>query len=98
MIGADIAAGMVQRTRAAARERGASNLIAVQAERPPSPLQQRDLRAILCTNGLQVMPDLPTTLKEFRRVLTPTGTLFVTTITAPIDECFRKAQPRTCRR
>jgi len=90
VIGADIAAGMVQRTRAAARERGASNLIAVQADAHHLPFNNATFGAILCTNGLQVMPDLPTTLKEFRRVLTPNGTLFVTTITAPIDQVLPK--------
>ena len=94
VIGADIAAGMVQRTRAVARERGASNLIAVQADAHHLPFHNATFGAILCINGLQVMPNLPRTLKEFRRVLTPTGTLFVSTITAPIDRALpRSATP-----
>jgi ubiquinone/menaquinone biosynthesis C-methylase UbiE len=90
VIGADIATGMVQRTRATARERGASNLIAVQADAHHLPFKNATFGAILCINGLQVMPNLPATLKEFRRVLTATGTLFVTTITAPLDQALPK--------
>jgi demethylmenaquinone methyltransferase/2-methoxy-6-polyprenyl-1,4-benzoquinol methylase len=82
---------MVQRTREAARERGASNLTAVQADAHDLPFNDGTFGAILCINGLQVMPGLPTTLEEFRRVLTPTGTLFVSTITAPIDRALPKS-------
>ena len=91
VVGADIAAGMVQRTRAAARERGTPNLTAVQADAHHLPFDDGTFGAILCINGLQVMPDLPTTLEEFRRVLTPSGTLFVSTITAPLDRALPKS-------
>ena len=90
VVGADIAAGMVQRTREAARERGASNLMAVQADAHDLPFDDGTFGAILCINGLQVIPDLPTTLEEFRRVLAPTGALFVSTITAPLDRALPK--------
>ena len=90
VVGADIAAGMVQRTRAAARERGTPNLTAVQADAHHLPFNDSTFRAILCINGLQVMPNLPATLVEFHRVLTPTGTLFVSTITAPLDRALPK--------
>jgi len=85
VVGADIATGMVNRTRATARERGTPNLVAVQADAHRLPFDDSTFGAILCINGIQVMPDLPATLSEFHRVLNARGTLFVSTITAPLS-------------
>lgn len=36
------------------------------------------------------MPNLPATLKEFHRALKPTGTLYVSLITAPLEAALPK--------
>lgn len=88
VVGSDIAAGMVQRTHEVARERGTANLVPVQADAHHLPFADATFGAILCINGLQVMPNMRATLEEFRRVLNPTGTLFVSLITAPLERAL----------
>ncbi len=90
VVGSDIAAGMVQRTREVAREQRTPNLVAVQADAHHLPFADATFGAILCINGLQVMPNLQATLKEFHRVLRPTGTLHVSLITAPLERALPK--------
>jgi len=89
MVGSDIAAGMVRRTQEVAREQRTPNLVAVQAD-AHLPFADATFGAILCINGLQVMPNLRATLKEFRRTLRPTGTLYVSLITAPLEAALPK--------
>ncbi|MGI8708359.1 MAG: class I SAM-dependent methyltransferase [Actinomycetota bacterium] len=90
MVGSDIAAGMVRRTQEVAREQRTPNLVAVQADAHNLPFADATFGAILCINGLQVMPNLRATLKEFRRTLRPTGTLYVSLITAPLEAALPK--------
>ncbi len=90
VVGSDIAAGMVQRTREVAREQRTPNLVAVQADAHHLPFAEATFGAILCINGLQVMPNMPATLKEFHRTLKPTGTLYVSLITAPLERALPK--------
>lgn len=84
VVGCDIAEGMVDRARAAARDAGVSNLVAVQADAHHLPFADGAFAAIMCTNGLQVIPGLHAALGELTRVLQPGGTLFVSVLTLPL--------------
>lgn len=82
VVGADIAAGMVVETQRVARDRGFTNLSGVQADAHALPFAGGAFGAILCTNGLQVIPGLEPTLAELHRVLRPDGTVYVSVISA----------------
>lgn len=84
VVGADIATGMVVRARRTAREAGTINLVAVQADAHRLPFGDDSFGAILCTNGLQVIPGLEPTLSELHRVLRPEAKIFVSVVTLPI--------------
>lgn len=84
VVGVDIAEGMVQESRAVARREGLSNLSVVQSSVHEMPFPDGTFRAILCTNGLQVMPDLEAAVTELARVLAPGGTLFVSVVGVPL--------------
>lgn len=88
IIGVDIAEGMVRETagRAAAQ---APNLVALQADAHHLPFDDASFRAVLCTNGLQVMPGLEPSLDEMERVLAPGGRLYVSVLLAPVGAAFR---------
>jgi len=85
VVGADIAAGMVEEAKARADGRGAKWLTTAQADVQRLPFRDRSFGAIMCTNGLQVMPPLPITLAELGRVLDQDGTLLVCMILFPIE-------------
>jgi ubiquinone/menaquinone biosynthesis C-methylase UbiE len=76
VVGADIAEGMVR--EAAARR--LPNLAVVQADAHHLPFEDGAFGAILCTNGLQVIPGLRPAIQELARVLAPEGTLFVSVV------------------
>jgi ubiquinone/menaquinone biosynthesis C-methylase UbiE len=80
VVGADIAAGMVVETRRVGRDRGLSNLSGVQADAHRLPFRDGGFGAILCTNGLQVIPGLERTLAELHRVLRHDGTIFLSVV------------------
>lgn len=84
VVGADIAPGMVAEARRAADEAGVENLVTVQADAHHLPFADESFGAIMCTNGLQVIPGLRRTITELRRVLHPEGALFVSTFTVPL--------------
>ena len=88
VVGADIAAGMVIETTRAARERGLTNLSGVQADAHRLPFANGSFGAILCTNGLQVIPGLRPTLGELHRVLNEYGTLLVSVVSAVFIGAF----------
>ena len=88
VVGVDIAEGMVRE----ASERGAAeapNLVAVQADAHHLPFGDAAFRAVLCTNGLQVMPGLVPSIAEMARVLAPGGRFYVSVIGAPLGAAFR---------
>lgn len=85
VVGVDIAQGMVAKARDAAREYGAGNLVALRADAHRIPISSGSFGAILCTNGLQVMPGLGDTLAELERVLAPGGALYTSVITLPVS-------------
>jgi SAM-dependent methyltransferase len=84
VVGADIARGMVAEARARAGSAGISNLATVQADAHHLPFGDGAFAAILCTNGLQVIPGLGRALDEMSRVLAPDGALFASVVHLPV--------------
>ena len=84
VVGCDIAGGMVRKARSAALESDVDNLVAVQADAHNLPFEKGSFGAILCTNGLQVIPGLHRSVSELTRVLAPGGRLYVSTVTLPL--------------
>jgi ubiquinone/menaquinone biosynthesis C-methylase UbiE len=85
VVGADIASGMVRQAKANALRAGLRNLVGVQADAHHLPFPDGAFGAILCTNGLQVMPGLAETLAELRRVLADDGRLYVSVVNLPLS-------------
>jgi ubiquinone/menaquinone biosynthesis C-methylase UbiE len=81
--GVDIAEGMVRESKKVAEQRGLSNLVTVCADAHHLPFPDGAFGAVLCTNGLQVIPGLRPTISELVRVLAPGGTIFVSVLLAP---------------
>ena len=86
VIGVDIAEGMVRQANVVAREAGLTNLLAVQADAHKLPFPDGCFGAVLCTNGLQVIPGLSPTVTELVRVLRPRGTVYVSFLSAPVTQ------------
>jgi SAM-dependent methyltransferase len=84
VVGADIAAGMVRRAKRAGAEAGVPNLVAVQADAHRLPFADNSFGAILCTNGLQVIPGLDMAVGELARVLAPGASIHTSVITMPL--------------
>lgn len=84
VVGVDIAEGMVRQAASVARREAVANLFAVQASVHALPFPDETFPAILCTNGLQVMPGLHGAVAELTRVLKPGGTLFVSVVGVPL--------------
>jgi SAM-dependent methyltransferase len=84
VIGVDIAEGMVREARRAAVEAGTSNLVAVCADAHHLPFPDGAFGAVLCSNGLQVMPGLTPSVRELVRVLAPGGDIYVSVLLAPL--------------
>lgn len=80
VVGADYAWGMV----AAASCRGTPNLAPIQADIHELPFADATFPAILCTYGLQVIPDLEGALSELARVLRLRGVLLFSMVLAPV--------------
>lgn len=84
VVGVDIAGGMVARTREVALGQRVDNLVSVQADAHHLPFPDNTFSAVVCSNGLQVMPGLVPSVQELTRVLTYGGRLFVSVILAPL--------------
>lgn len=84
IVGVDLAKGMVEESARVAGREGLSNLTVVQADAHELPFEDGTFKAILCTNGLQVMPGLEGAVAELARVLAPGGTLFVSVVGLPL--------------
>lgn len=82
VVGVDIAAGMVREARRVARAANA-RLEVLQGDAHALPFRDGTFGAILCSNGLQVIPGLKPSVRELVRVLTQGGVLFVSVITLP---------------
>jgi ubiquinone/menaquinone biosynthesis C-methylase UbiE len=85
VVGVDIAEGMTRETA----ERGVHNLIAIQGDAHHLPFPDGAFNAVLCTNGLQVMPGLVPSINELTRVLVPGGRFYVSIVGAPLGAAFR---------
>jgi SAM-dependent methyltransferase len=88
VVGSDIAEGMVRATQRAAREQRTPNLAGVRADAHALPFSDGAFGAILCTNGLQVIPDLDASLAELARVLAPDGTMYTSIIAVPLGRAL----------
>jgi ubiquinone/menaquinone biosynthesis C-methylase UbiE len=84
VIGADIALGMVREARRAAARAGATRFSSVQADLHRLPFPDATFAAVLCSNGLQIVPGLQQCLNELARVLAPGGTLFLSVVALPL--------------
>jgi ubiquinone/menaquinone biosynthesis C-methylase UbiE len=88
VVGADIAAGMVAEAKTRADSGGIANLATVQADAHDLPFGDETFAAILCTNGLQVIPGLGRALDEMSRVLAADGVLFASVVHLPVGALF----------
>ncbi len=84
VVGSDLAEGMVAKAAETARSEGAANLALVRADAHRLPFRDRAFAAVLCNNGLPVIPGLRDTLSELVRVLDEDATLYVSAITLPV--------------
>ena len=84
VVGVDIAEGMVREARRVAIEKGIVNLAPVRADAHRLPFPDDAFGAVLCSNGLQVIPGLRPAVEELVRVLAPGGSLFVSVLLAPL--------------
>jgi SAM-dependent methyltransferase len=85
VVGADLAWGMVRHSARDARAGGVENLVTVQADAHNLPFRDQTFAAVVCSNGLQVMPGLERNLAELARVLADDGTLFVSVVSVPLS-------------
>lgn len=90
-VGGDIAAGMVATARRAARTAGATNITVVQADAHALPFPDDSFAAILCTNGLQVIPGLAPAVGELARVLKPGGMLYTSVVSLAVSRVLPSA-------
>ena len=88
VVGADIAEGMVRKAQRQATEAGCQNLACVQADAHHLPFESDSFAAVLCTNGLQVIPGLHESVGEIVRVLSPGGRLYVSVVTLPLGRAL----------
>ena len=92
VVGSDIAWGMVERSMEVAAEETAPNLVCVQADAHALPFPDDTFPAVMCTNGLQVIPGLAPSLAELARVTKPGGHLFISVLTLPAPRLVREAR------
>lgn len=91
VIGVDIAHGMVVKTMQRAAEESLENLRAVEADAHALPFKAGSFPAIMCSNGLQVMPGLDLLLRELHRVLGAGGVMLVSVVNVPLGRLFPDA-------
>jgi SAM-dependent methyltransferase len=84
VVGVDIAEGMVRESQGVAAKEGLSNLVTTCADAHHLPFPDATFGAVLCSNGLQVIPGLRPAVRELARVLEPGGTIFVSVLLAPL--------------
>lgn len=91
IVGVDIASGMVQQAKAAATGAGVANVMALQGDAHRLPFGDGSFGAILCTNGLQVIPGLEAAISELARVVAPGGVIYTSVITLPLSRLTPRA-------
>lgn len=92
LIGADIAWGMVEKASDTATAGRLNNLVVVQASIHSLPFPEETFGAVLCTNGLQVIPALRPALAELHRVMVRGAALYASVLTLPLSSLFRKTR------
>jgi SAM-dependent methyltransferase len=92
VVGSDIATGMVVRAKQVAGEEATPNLVMVQADAHRLPFADDAFPAVMCTNGLQVIPGLKPSVAELARVTQPSGYLFISVLTLPAPRSVREAR------
>jgi ubiquinone/menaquinone biosynthesis C-methylase UbiE len=88
-VGIDLAAGMVERTRAAAQEAGLAQVRAEQMDGADLAFEDEHFDAVLAAFTLAAIPDAERALAEWRRVLRSTGTLGVAVWENLLDDAWR---------
>jgi SAM-dependent methyltransferase len=88
VVGADLAWGMVRHTEREARAALIENLVTVQADAHHLPFDDGSFAAVVCSNGLQVMPGLDRNIAELGRVLAPGAPMFVSVVTVPLSSAL----------
>ena len=84
VVGADLARGMTLAATKSARGAGLQNLVVVRADLHDLPFPDGCFGAVMCSNGLPVIPDHRRAVRELARVLAPGKTLFVSVVTLPL--------------
>lgn len=84
IVGTDIAHGMLLKTMDRARQEGLGNIVAVRGDAHALPFATESFPAIMCSNGLQVIPGLELTLAELHRVLKREGLMQVSIVNLPL--------------
>jgi SAM-dependent methyltransferase len=92
VVGCDIAPGMLLETKAAAARSSTPNLVLVRGDAHNLPFRDGTFAAVMCWNGLQVIPGLESTVSELVRVLTPGGRLMVSVLTLPLGTLLPERQ------
>jgi ubiquinone/menaquinone biosynthesis C-methylase UbiE len=88
-VGIDLAAGMVERTRAAAEDAGLEQVRAEVMDGAAPAFEDDRFDAVLAAFTLAAIPDAERALAEWRRVLRPTGTLGVAVWENLLDDAWR---------
>ena len=88
--GVDIAGGMVTQAKKTAEDSGAFNLSVVQADAHHLPFADDSFGAVVSSNGLQVIPDAKTALRELVRVLSPGKRLYLSVVTLPVGAALSR--------
>jgi ubiquinone/menaquinone biosynthesis C-methylase UbiE len=94
VVAADYAWGMARRVHQVAQRLEPANLQVIQADIHDLPFRDGCFGAVLCTNGLQVIPGPGRSLSEVARVLTPGGVLLVSVLTAPLGAALPERSSR----
>jgi ubiquinone/menaquinone biosynthesis C-methylase UbiE len=92
LVGADIARGMIGKARHTLDKKGLDNFALVHASIHSLPFRDASFGAVLCTNGLQVIPSLQPALAELARVLQPGAVLYASVLTLPLSGLVSKAR------
>jgi ubiquinone/menaquinone biosynthesis C-methylase UbiE len=94
IVGSDIAEGMVRQAKKVANEAALDDLVNVLSDIHALPFATGSFGAVMCTNGLQVIPGLTGSVAEMVRVLAPGGIIYCTVITLPVSRLFGSAGHR----
>jgi SAM-dependent methyltransferase len=92
-IGIDLSPGMLRRAVQERTAEGLDNVLLARADALRLPLRDASVDRILCFNGLHVLPDKRTALRQFQRVLKPGGQLWGNVVIAGTSAIGMVARP-----